>query len=230
MSTSSGPSSPPRSGSSWPAWCVDYQALKARLGLVEFADQMAIAARLATEVPAGVGGAAGRRSGWCCWTSTRTPPRPRRSCCAACSPGTDAERGPWARRSRRSATRSRRSTAGAGRRPATSSRSPRTSAGRTADRPRRFALTVNRRSGRHDPRRGQCAQPPAAGADRSTARRAGSSGSRRSGCSRRPAAPSRSGAGGDLRDLAGGGQLDRRPDRRAAGRPAWSRAGPTWRC
>ena len=29
----------------------DYQALKARLGLVEFADQMAIAARLATEVP-----------------------------------------------------------------------------------------------------------------------------------------------------------------------------------
>ena len=30
---------------------VDYQALKARLGLVEFADQMAIAARLAAEVP-----------------------------------------------------------------------------------------------------------------------------------------------------------------------------------
>jgi DNA helicase-2/ATP-dependent DNA helicase PcrA len=30
----------------------DYQALKARLGLVEFADQMAIAARLASEVPA----------------------------------------------------------------------------------------------------------------------------------------------------------------------------------
>ena len=29
----------------------DYQALKARLGLVEFADQMAIAARLATEIP-----------------------------------------------------------------------------------------------------------------------------------------------------------------------------------
>ncbi len=30
---------------------VDYQALKARLGLVEFADQMAVAARLAAEVP-----------------------------------------------------------------------------------------------------------------------------------------------------------------------------------
>jgi DNA helicase-2/ATP-dependent DNA helicase PcrA len=29
----------------------DYQALKQRLGLVEFADQMAIAARLASEIP-----------------------------------------------------------------------------------------------------------------------------------------------------------------------------------
>ena len=36
--------------------------------------------------PAGLEPRCGRPSGWCCWTSTRTPRRPRRSCCAGCSP------------------------------------------------------------------------------------------------------------------------------------------------
>ena len=38
------------------------------------------------QVPAGLRPRSGRRSGWCCWTSTRTPRPPRRSCCAGCSP------------------------------------------------------------------------------------------------------------------------------------------------
>ena len=68
----------------------DYQRLKQRLGVVEFADQMAIAARLALEVP-GVGDPARRPSRWCCSMSTKTPPQPRRCCCAGCSPGTPSE-------------------------------------------------------------------------------------------------------------------------------------------
>ena len=50
--TSSGPSSPRRSGWSWPAWCRTTSGSRRGSGVVEFADQMAIAARLADEVPA----------------------------------------------------------------------------------------------------------------------------------------------------------------------------------
>ena len=55
----------------------DYQALKLRLGLVEFADQMAIAARLAVQTPP-VSRRSAPLSPWSCWTSTRTPPPRRR--------------------------------------------------------------------------------------------------------------------------------------------------------
>ena len=71
------PSSSPRSGWSWPAWCRTTRRSKPRLGLVEFADQMAIAARLAAEVPQ-VSTALRAAFRWCCWTSTRTPRRRRR--------------------------------------------------------------------------------------------------------------------------------------------------------
>ena len=52
---------------------------------MDFADQMALAARLATLVPRHRRGRARRASGRCCSTSSRTPPRPSSSCCARCS-------------------------------------------------------------------------------------------------------------------------------------------------
>ena len=53
-----------------------YRRLKRDLGLVDFSDQIALAAPWPATVRRWVGWSA-RSSGWCCSTSTRTPPSPR---------------------------------------------------------------------------------------------------------------------------------------------------------
>ncbi len=55
-----------------------YRGLKRHLGLMDFSDQIALAARLADELPRGRRGRARRSTGSCCSTSTRTPRSPRR--------------------------------------------------------------------------------------------------------------------------------------------------------
>ena len=77
---------------------------------MDFADQVALAARIATHGAPGRAAPSGRGSGRCCSTSSRTPPRPSCSCCARCS-----SRRASRCRSPRSATRTSRSTAGAAR-------------------------------------------------------------------------------------------------------------------
>ena len=82
-----------------------YRDLKADLGLMDFSDQIALAATLAEEHPV-VGDHERRRfrivlldeyqdtscTRWCCWTNSRTPPWRRRGCCG------DSSRDPLRRR------------------------------------------------------------------------------------------------------------------------------------
>ena len=60
-----------------------YHELKRSRDAMDFADQVALAARIATHRAPGRGGRAARASGRCCSTSSRTPPRPSCSCCAS---------------------------------------------------------------------------------------------------------------------------------------------------
>lgn len=69
-----------------------YEALKLELGYVEFADQMAAAARLAVEVPS-VSAALRSELQWCCSTSTRTLQQRKGRCCGHCSPVLTPRRG-----------------------------------------------------------------------------------------------------------------------------------------
>ena len=55
-----------------------YRGLKRHLGLMDFSDQIALAARLAERVPRGRRDRARASSRSCCSTSTRTPRSPRR--------------------------------------------------------------------------------------------------------------------------------------------------------
>ena len=106
---------------------------------------------------------------------------------------------------------------------------------RTDGRPaHRFALTVNRRSGRtildvanvlSRPLRTETGSVIADGTAPADHGVAGL------GLLRAPEGTLfRSGAGRDLRNLAGGDQLDRGPDRRRCGQAVRCRVGPTWRC
>ena len=99
-----------------------YTELKRSRDAMDFADQMALAARLATVGVARWAGPSAAASGPSSSTSSRTPPRRSSSCCGRCSSPT-ATRSP----SRRSATRTSRSTAGGGRRPRPSTGSAPTS-------------------------------------------------------------------------------------------------------
>ena len=118
-----------------------YHELKRCRDAMDFADQMALAARIATHGAAGGRRRAARASGPCCSTSSRTPPRPSCSCCARCSspPGSRC-------RSPRSATRTSRSTAGAGRRRPRSTGSATTSP--TPSRPAVLPLSTSWRNDR----------------------------------------------------------------------------------
>ena len=55
-----------------------YRGLKRHLGLMDFSDQIALAARLAERVPRGRRARARASTASCCSTSTRTPRSPRR--------------------------------------------------------------------------------------------------------------------------------------------------------
>ena len=112
-----------------------YRRLKAQFGLMDFSDQIALAAELARLQPE-VGRVERGSTAWCCWTSTRTPPSRRPSCSAPSSPGRPARKDEDTR-SRQSAIPTRRSTAGGVPRSPTSSTSPTSSRPVRARRSRR---------------------------------------------------------------------------------------------
>ena len=204
----------------------DYQALKARLGLVEFADQMAIAARLADRGPGGLGDAArstfrvvlldeyqdtsaaqammlrGLFSG-------RTPSEGLGHPVTAVGDPFQAIYGWRGAAAATSCTFAEDFPPRDGR-PARALRPDR----QPAQRP-------------HDPRRGQRLSRAAAGRPRAARRPT----RRDSGLLEPPPRhPGRRGPGRHLRDLARGGRLDRRPGGRGPRRRCGRRAGPTSPC
>ena len=68
-----------------------YRRLKAQFGLMDFSDQIALAAELARLQPE-VGRVERGSTAWCCWTSTRTPRSRRPRCSAPCSPARSRRR------------------------------------------------------------------------------------------------------------------------------------------
>ena len=132
-----------------------YQRRKREQEVLDFGDQVALAAQLAREVPE-VGRASGSATGWCCWTSTRTPAMPRWCCCNPCSAAVIRW---W-----RWAIRISRSTPGGELRPATCNGSGATFRGPTAGRPDSPALHQLAQRPRHSERR-----QPAGGAAASAA-------------------------------------------------------------
>ena len=82
--TSASAGAPPQRSSS-PSWSTAYRDRKRARDLIDFGDQIALAARLAADRARGRREPSASSTAWCCSTSTRTPRSPSGCCSPACS-------------------------------------------------------------------------------------------------------------------------------------------------